>query len=40
MTKVISLGGSIVVPDKPDTEFLNNFLNTVKNGLMLMKNAD
>ncbi|NLL99947.1 MAG: UMP kinase [Treponema sp.] len=33
MTKVISLGGSIVVPDKPDTEFLNNFLNTVKEWL-------
>ena len=26
MTKVLSVGGSIIVPDKPDTEFLSNFI--------------
>ena len=26
MTKVLSVGGSIIVPDKPDTEFLGNFV--------------
>ena len=26
MTKVLSVGGSIIVPDKPDTEFLTSFV--------------
>ena len=26
MTKVLSVGGSIIVPEKPDTEFLSNFV--------------
>jgi len=26
MTKVLSVGGSIIVPDKPDTEFLTAFV--------------
>ena len=30
MTKVISLGGSIVVPDKPDTDFLTDFIPPTK----------
>ena len=25
-TKILSVGGSIIAPDKPDTEFLNNFI--------------
>ncbi|MDE5776560.1 MAG: UMP kinase, partial [Treponemataceae bacterium] len=25
-TKVLSLGGSIVAPEKPDTQFLNEFV--------------
>ena len=29
MTKVLSVGGSIIVPDKPDTEFLANFIKMV-----------
>ena len=29
MTKVLSVGGSIIVPDKPDTEFLSNFIKMV-----------
>ena len=33
MVKVISLGGSIVAPDKVDTEFLKNFHSLVKNYL-------
>ena len=26
MTKILSVGGSIIVPDKPDTEFLGKFV--------------
>ena len=26
MTKVLSVGGSIIVPDKPDVEFLTSFV--------------
>lgn len=26
MTKVLSVGGSIIVPEKPDTEFLSKFV--------------
>lgn len=33
MTKVLSVGGSIVVPDKPDTEFLTKFISMVKEWL-------
>lgn len=33
MTKVISLGGSIVVPDKPDTDFLTDFISMAKEWL-------
>ncbi len=33
MTKVLSVGGSIVVPEKPDTEFLGKFINLVKEWL-------
>jgi len=33
IVKIISLGGSIVVPDQVDTEFLKNFLALVKNYL-------
>ena len=33
MTKVLSVGGSIVVPDAPDTEFLTKFINMVKEWL-------
>lgn len=33
MTKVLSVGGSIVVPEKPDTEFLSAFINMVKDWL-------
>lgn len=33
MTKVLSVGGSIIVPDKPDTEFLGNFISMVKEWL-------
>ena len=29
MTKVLSVGGSIIVPNKPDTEFLSNFIKMV-----------
>ena len=29
MTKVLSVGGSIIVPEKPDTEFLSNFIKMV-----------
>ncbi|MBP5568451.1 MAG: UMP kinase [Treponema sp.] len=29
MTKVLSVGGSIIVPDKPDTEFLSKFISMV-----------
>lgn len=29
MTKVLSVGGSIIVPDKPDTEFLAKFISMV-----------
>lgn len=38
MTKVLSVGGSIVVPEKPDTEFLTAFINMVKNWLSKDKN--
>lgn len=30
MTKVLSVGGSIVVPEKPDTEFLTAFIKMIK----------
>lgn len=33
MTKVLSVGGSIVVPDQPDTDFLSNFISMVKDWL-------
>ena len=33
MTKVLSVGGSIVVPEKPDTEFLTSFINMIKEWL-------
>lgn len=33
MTKVLSVGGSIVVPDKPDTAFLTQFVSMVKEWL-------
>ena len=33
MVKVLSVGGSIVAPDKPDTEFLSNFNNLVRDWL-------
>lgn len=33
MTKVLSVGGSIVVPEKPDTEFLTKFISMVKDWL-------
>lgn len=33
MTKVLSVGGSIVVPEKPDTEFLGKFIMMVKDWL-------
>lgn len=33
MTKVLSVGGSIVVPNEPDTIFLKNFAKTVKEWL-------
>ncbi len=33
MVKVLSVGGSIVAPDKPDTEFLASFSNLVRNWL-------
>ncbi|MCR5494620.1 MAG: UMP kinase [Treponema sp.] len=33
MTKVLSVGGSIVVPDAPDTEFLTQFISMVKDWL-------
>jgi uridylate kinase len=33
MVKVISLGGSIVVPDQVDTEFLKKFIGLIKNYL-------
>ena len=33
MVKVLSVGGSIVVPEKPDTEFLNGFIAMVKEWL-------
>lgn len=33
MTKVLSVGGSIVVPEKPDTEFLTKFVSMVKEWL-------
>ena len=29
MTKVLSVGGSIIVPEKPDTEFLSKFISMV-----------
>ncbi len=31
MTHVLSLGGSIVAPDRPDTDFLTRFCSTVRN---------
>lgn len=34
MTKVLSVGGSIVVPDKPDTDFLSRFVAMVKEWLV------
>ena len=33
MTKVLSVGGSIIVPDKPDTEFLSKFVKMVTSWL-------
>ena len=33
MTKVLSVGGSIVVPNEPDTEFLSSFIQMVKSWL-------
>ena len=33
MTKVLSVGGSIVVPEKPDTVFLSQFVSMVKEWL-------
>ena len=33
MVKVLSVGGSIVVPGEPDTEFLTAFINMVKDWL-------
>ncbi len=33
MTKVLSVGGSIVVPNQPDTEFLTKFVSMVKEWL-------
>ena len=33
MTKVLSVGGSIVVPEKPDTEFLTAFIKMIKDWL-------
>ena len=33
MTKVLSVGGSIVVPEKPDTEFLTSFIKMIKEWL-------
>ena len=33
MTKVLSVGGSIIVPEKPDTEFLTKFIRMVKEWL-------
>lgn len=38
VTKVLSVGGSIVVPDKPDTEFLNAFISMTKQWLGADKN--
>ena len=32
-TKVLSVGGSIIVPDKPDTEFLGKFIKMCTDGL-------
>ena len=33
MTKVLSVGGSIVVPNQPDTQFLTKFVLMVKEWL-------
>ena len=33
MTKVLSVGGSIVVPNQPDTEFLTKFISMIKDWL-------
>ena len=33
MTKVLSVGGSLVVPEKPDTEFLTAFIKMIKEWL-------
>lgn len=33
MTKVLSVGGSIVVPNQPDTEFLSKFVSMIKDWL-------
>lgn len=33
MVKVLSVGGSIVAPNQPDTEFLTNFVNMIKEWL-------
>ena len=33
MTKVLSVGGSIVVPEQPDTEFLTSFIKMIKEWL-------
>ena len=33
MTNVLSVGGSIVVPEKPDTEFLTAFIKMIKEWL-------
>ena len=33
VTKVLSVGGSIVVPEKPDTDFLCKFIAMIRNWL-------
>ena len=38
ITKVLSVGGSIVVPEKPDTEFLNKFISMTTSWLNEDKN--
>ena len=34
MTKILSVGGSIIVPEKPDTEFLGKFVWRDKNDIL------
>lgn len=38
MTKILSVGGSIIVPEKPDTEFLSKFVNMCITWLKADKN--